>query len=309
MSTISATMVKDLREKTGAGMMDCKSALTETGGDIEAAVDWLRKKGLAKAAKKAGRTAAEGLVGIAIAGTAGAMVEVNSETDFVARNPDFQASVAELAQVALSVNGEIEALRVARVPSSGKSAEAHVTDLVARIGENMALRRSAGIKVSQGAVAGYVHTQAAPGLGRIGVIVGLQSAADPAALEELGRRIAMHIAASSPLSVDEKGVPADVAERERAVLIEQARQSGKPEAIIEKMAEGRMRKFYEEVALLKQPFVMKPDQSVESLLAEEAKTLGAPITVTGFARFTLGEGIEKEEQDFAAEVQAAARSS
>lgn len=307
MAEITASMVKELREKTGAGMMDCKSALNETGGDMEAAIDWLRTKGLAKAAKKAGRVAAEGLIGVVANGTAGAVVEVNSETDFVARNDQFQKMVTEIAQVALANGGDYDKLVAATYPGASKSVKDHVTEMVGTIGENMNVRRAGFISVSDGAVAAYVHNQVVPGLGKIGVLVGLESTGDKAKLLELGRQIAMHIAATNPLSTRKEDLDPAVVERERNVLIAEAKESGRPDNIIEKMVEGRIRKFYEEVVLLSQAFVMNPDDTVEKAVKAAEAGVGAPITVVGFVRFALGEGIEKEESDFAAEVAAAAR--
>jgi elongation factor Ts len=304
--TISASMVKDLREKTGAGMMDCKAALAETGGDMEAAVDWLRTKGLAKAAKKAGRVAAEGLIGIASAGNRAVMVEVNSETDFVARNADFQKLVSGIAEAALSTDGGLEAVSGAKMAGTGQTVEEAVKAAVATIGENMTLRRTALLAVSQGAVATYVHNAVAPGLGKIGVLVGLESAGDAAKLTAVGRQVAMHIAAANPLALKAEELDPAVVARERSIFAEQARASGKPENVIEKMIEGRIRKFYEEVVLLSQAFVVDPDKTVEKALKAAEADVGAPITATGFVVFRLGEGVEKETTDFAAEVAAAA---
>jgi elongation factor Ts len=304
MSEITAAMVKELREKTGAGMMDCKKALAETSGDMEAAVDWLRAKGIAKADKKSGRTAAEGLVGIASAGTSAVVVEVNSETDFVARNDAFQDLVRGIASVALSTDGSVDAVSAATYPATGKSVTDTIKDAIATIGENMNLRRSAKLAVEDGVVATYVHNAAADGLGKLGVLVALKSTGNKDALVAIGRQVAMHVAATNPLAVRSEEVDAAVAERERNVFIEQARESGKPEAIIEKMVEGRMRKFYEEVALLSQAFVINPDLTVAAALKEAEKDVGAPIEVTGMVRLLLGEGVEKEETDFAAEVAA-----
>ena len=304
--SITAQMVKELRERTGAGMMDCKSALTETGGDMEAAIDWLRKKGLSKAAKKADRVAAEGLVGVASGGTRAAVVEVNSETDFVARNTQFQALVTAIAGLSLGTGGDREALLEAAYPGTGRTVAGELTEAVATIGENIALRRTALLSVGSGLVATYVHASVAEGLGKIGVLVALESSAAPALLNDLGRKIAMHIAATNPISLRPEDVPAEVLERERAIFADQARASGKPEAIIAKMVEGRIRKFYEEVVLLKQAFVLDPDKTVEAAVAEAAKEAGTPIVVTAFVRYALGEGIEKQETDFAAEVAAAA---
>jgi len=307
MSQITATMVKDLRDKTGAGMMDCKAALNETGGDMEAAIDWLRTKGLAKAAKKSGRVAAEGLVGVVANGTQGAVVEVNSETDFVARNENFQKMVADIAKTALSVDGDTEKLLAASFPGASKSVQEYVTEQVGTIGENMNVRRSVALRVKDGVVAGYVHNQTVPGLGKIGVLVALESTGDKAKLAELGKQVAMHIAATNPLATRREELDEAVVERERNVLIAEAKESGRPDNIIEKMVEGRIRKFYEEVVLLSQAFVMNPDVTVEKAVKEAEGAAGAPIQVVGFARFQLGEGIEKAETDFAAEVAAAAK--
>lgn len=307
MAEITAGMVKELREKTGAGMMDCKSALNETKGDMEAAIDWLRTKGLAKAAKKSGRVAAEGLVGVIADGTRGALVEVNSETDFVARNDQFQKMVSDIAQVALGVDGDLDKLLATTYPGASKSVKDYVTEQVGTIGENMNVRRVASMSVSQGVVAAYMHNQVVPGLGKIGVLVGLESAGDKAKLAELGRQIAMHIAATSPLATRREELDPAVVERERNVLIAEAKESGRPDNIIEKMVEGRIRKFYEEVVLLSQVFVVDPDNTVEKAVKNAEAGVGAPIQVVGFVRFALGEGIEKAETDFAAEVAAAAR--
>ncbi len=293
---ITAQMVKELREKTGVGMMDCKTALKETDGDMEGAVDWLRAKGLAKAAKKAGRVAAEGLIAIAGSGGSAAMVELNSETDFVSRNDQFQALVRRVADAALTTDGATESVLKAGI-EGGSSVEAAVTDAVATIGENMNLRRAAKLSVDDGVVASYVHAAVSPGLGKIGVIVGLSSSGDKEKLSALGRQIAMHIAAASPLAVDADGIDAETVKRERAVFAEQARESGKPDNIIEKMVDGRMRKFYEESVLLKQAFIMDTERSVEAVLKDSAKDVGAPVTVTEFVAFRLGEGIEKPADD------------
>lgn len=309
MAEITASMVKALRDATGAGMMDCKNALAGSGGDMDAAIDWLRAKGLSKAAKKASRVAAEGLVGAASAGTRGALVEVNSETDFVARNADFQKMVGEVAALALDADGDVEALKALTVPSAGKPVADHLTDMIAAIGENMFVRRTALLAVEQGVVANYVHNQLAPGLGKIGVAVALESAADRSELEAFGRQIAMHVAAASPLALTPDDLDAEVVERERGVLSEQARASGKPEEIIAKMVEGRLRKFYEEVVLLNQIFVIDGENTVGQAVELKAKELGHPIKVTGFVRYALGEGVEKEEQDFAAEVASVASGS
>ena len=307
MAAITAALVKELREKTGVGMMDCKKALNETDGDFEAAVDWLRKKGLSKAAKKADRVAAEGLVAVATEGGHGAVVEVNSETDFVARNEKFQSAVKEIAALAIGTSGDVDALKSSKL-ASGDTVEDKLTNLIATIGENMALRRAAVVTAEPGVVASYVHNPAADDMGAIGVLVGLKSSGDAAKLAELGRKIAMHVAAGSPavaVSVDVDGVDSALADKEREVFADQARQSGKPENIIEKMVEGRMRKFYEEVVLLKQAFVMDPDRTIEQVLADTSKELGTPVEISGFARMALGEGVEKKSEDFAAEVAAA----
>ena len=302
--SITAAMVKELREKTGAGMMDCKGALTETNGDMEAAIDWLRTKGLAKAAKKAGRVAAEGLVGVAASATKASVVEVNSETDFVARNEAFQGLVRDVAATALETGGDRDALAAANYPGTDKTVEAQITELVGTIGENMTLRRCAVVSVSSGVVASYVHSAAGDGIGKIGVLVGLESTGDTDKLAALGKQIAMHVAATSPLALSAEDIDPAVVERERSVYMEQARESGKPESIIEKMVEGRIRKFYEESTLLKQAFVINPDLTVEKAIEAAADDVGAPIKLTQFVRFALGEGIEKEETDFAAEVAA-----
>jgi len=295
MAEITASLVKELREKTGAGMMDCKKALGATSGDFESAVDWLRKNGLAAAAKKAGRVAAEGLVGVAVQGTKGAVVEVNAETDFVARNDKFQAFVSEVARAALGAKN-IEDLR-------DKEGE-KLTGLIATIGENMTLRRTDSVSVSDGVVASYVHNVAAPGLGRIGVIVGIESKGDKAKVEAFGRQVAMHIAAANPQSVDTSGVDPAALERERNVLSEQAKTSGRPPEIIAKMVEGRLRKFYEEVVLLEQTWVIDGESKVSKVVEAAAKDIGAPVAIKGYVRYALGEGIEREEKDFAAEVKA-----
>ncbi|HEY4343278.1 MAG TPA: translation elongation factor Ts [Parvibaculum sp.] len=307
MADVTAGMVKELREKTGAGMMDCKSALNETSGDMEAAVDWLRTKGLAKAAKKSGRVAAEGLVGVVADGTRGAVVEVNSETDFVARNENFQKMVGEITKAALGVNGDAEKLLAVTYPGSALTVKDYVTEQVGTIGENMNVRRAGSISVTDGIVAAYTHNSVVPGLGKIGVLVGVESTGNKAKLAELGKQIAMHIAATSPLATRREEVDPAVVERERAVLIAEAKESGRPDNIIEKMVEGRIRKFYEEVVLLSQAFVVNPDLTVEKAVKEAEAAAGAPINVVGFLRFQLGEGIEKAETDFAAEVAAAAR--
>ncbi|SMF70589.1 translation elongation factor Ts (EF-Ts) [Tistlia consotensis] len=305
MAEITAALVKELRDKTGAGMMDCKKALSESAGEIEAAVDWLRKKGLAAAAKKAGRTAAEGLVGIAVAGGRGAVVEVNAETDFVARNEQFQGFVSTVTGLALGTDGDVETLKQAAYPETGRTVGEELTQLIATIGENMALRRAALVVAEPGVVAGYVHNQTAEGLGKIGVLVGLKSEGDADKLAALGKQLAMHVAAANPLALDRAGVDASALDRERDVLADQARASGKPEEIIAKMVEGRLRKFYEENCLIEQTFVIDGETKISKVLENAAKEIGAPVALVGFQRFQLGEGIEKEESDFAAEVAAA----
>lgn len=303
---ISAADVKKLREMTGVGMMDCKKALTENNGDIEASVDWLRSKGLAKAAKKADRVAAEGLVGIAADGNRAAIVEINSETDFVARNEQFQAIVRTAAKMALDVNGDVAALAEAQFPGTGRTLSGELTEAIAKIGENMTLRRAATLEVDQGVIGNYVHASVSEGLGRIGVLVGLQSSGDKDKLEALGRQVAMHIAATKPLSLSSEDLDPEAVERERSVFVEQAKASGKPDNIVEKMVEGRIRKYYEEVTLLAQTFVIDGENSVEQAIKIAEKDVGAPIKVTGFVLYALGEGIDKKESDFAAEVAAAA---
>jgi elongation factor Ts len=299
-------MVKELRDKTGAGMMDCKKALAEAGGDMEAAVDWLRAKGISKADKKSGRTAVEGLIGIAAEGASAVIVEVNSETDFVARNDAFQKLVGGIAKVGLSTDGSVEAIADAPYPDSGKSVADTIRDAIATIGENMTLRRSAKLSVEQGVVSTYMHNAVGENLGKLGVLVALKSAGNAEALNAIGRQIAMHVAATNPLAITKDDVDPAIAERERKVFTEQARESGKPDNIIEKMVEGRMRKFYEEVALLSQAFVVDPDKTVGEALKAAEKDIGAPAEVAAFVRFQLGEGVEREQTDFAAEVAAAA---
>ncbi len=303
MAEITASLVKDLRQKTGAGMMDCKKALTAVHGDIEEAVDWLRKQGLASAAKKAGRVAAEGLVAVSVSGPKGAVVEVNSETDFVARNDDFQTLARNIADVALATDGDVDAVNSADYPDGGTVSGA-VTGLVAKIGENMALRRTATIEVGSGIVASYLHGAVSSGLGRIGVLVGLESTGDQSKLAEYGHQLAMHIAAANPQWVSTENVDAAELDREREVLADQARVAGKPEEIVQKMVEGRLRKYYEEVVLLEQVFVVDGETKISKVLENAAKDVGAPVAVTGFVRFALGEGIERKEEDFAAEVAA-----
>jgi elongation factor Ts len=307
MAEITAALVKELREKTGAGMMDCKKALAETAGDTEAAVDWLRKKGLAAAAKKSGRVAAEGLVGVAANGVVGAAIELNAETDFVARNDAFQGAVTTVAKLAVESNGDIESLKATAYPGTGRTVAEELTHLVATIGENMNLRRIAKLEVKDGLVASYVHSALVPGLGKIGVLVALESTGDKAKLADLGKQIAMHVAAARPEALDIADVSTANLDRERAVLVEQARASGKPENIIEKMVEGRIRKYYEEVVLLEQLYVIDGETKIRKVVENAAKDVGAPVTLTGFVRFQLGEGIEKEATDFAAEVASMAR--
>ena len=304
MAEITASLVKELRQKTGAGMMDCKKALIETAGVIDDAVDWLRKNGLAAAAKKAGRVAAEGLVGISVDGTAGAIVEVNSETDFVARNEDFQGFVSGVADIARAVGGVEDALKAADFPGAGRTVADQATVLVGKIGENIVLRRSAGLTVENGVIASYIHNDAAPGLGKIGVLVALSSDGDQAMLAAFGKQVAMHVAAARPEAVTRDGVDASLLDRERAVLADQARESGKPEEIIAKMVEGRLRKYYQDIVLNEQTFVIDNETKVADATAAAAKEAGAAIEITGFLRFELGEGVEKEESDFAAEVAA-----
>ena|SRR5581483_11209856 len=304
MANISAQSVKELREKTGAGMMDCKTALTETSGDMEAAVDWLRKKGLAKAAKKAGRVAAEGLIGVALAGTKGVVVEVNSETDFVARNDLFQGLVKMIAQVALDAGADVDAIKAHKV--GGVSVADAIADTIAKIGENMTLRRAASLSVSKGVVGSYVHNSVTDGLGKIGVLVRLESAGKTDELTTLGRMVAMHVAAANPQAVDPAGLAPDVVAREKDILGDKARQQGKPDNVVEKIVESGLKTFYKEVCLLEQPYIHDPNKSVAQALKEAEGRVGGPVKITGFVRYALGEGIEKQESDFAAEVAAAA---
>ena len=306
MAEITATLVKDLREKTGAGMMDCKKALAETKGDFEAAVDWLRKKGLAAAAKKSSRVAAEGLVGVVTDGKAGAAVEINSETDFVARNEHFQGFVETVAKIALANGGDAEKIKSAAVPGVGKSVTDQLTNLVATIGENLQFRRAAHLAVSDGVVCSYVHTATKPGLGRIGVLVALESTGSKDQLAAVGKQIAMHVAAANPHALDTASVDPASLEREKAIYRDQAAASGKPADIVEKMVQGRIRKYYEEVVLLEQNYIMDDKTKVGQVVAKLAKEIGAPVTLKGYIRYGLGEGIQKEEKDFAAEVAAAA---
>ena len=305
MTQVTAAQVKELREKSGAGMMDCKTALTETGGDVESAIDWLRKKGMAAAAKKAGRTAAEGLVAVAADGRRGVAVELNSETDFVARNSDFQAFVGEIAQVALATGGNLDSLMDASA-NSGKPVREAVAEMIGMIGENLTLRRSAGLSVEEGCVASYVHNAVAPGsgMGRIAVLVALESGGNGEILREIGRKLAMHVAAASPRWISRDDVASADIEREREILAEQARSTGKPDNIVEKMVEGRLRKFYEEFCLLDQTYSIDGESRVSAVLDAAAKEAGAPVRIAGFVRFQLGEDVKKKETDFAAEVAA-----
>ena len=303
MAEITASMVKDLRDRTGAGMMDCKKALNETGGEFEAAVDWLRTKGLASAAKKAGRVAAEGLVGVAVAGTKGAVVEVNSETDFVAKNEQFQSFVRDVTRIALTVGSSVEAIAATAMPSGGTVAEV-LTNNIATIGENQSLRRAETVEVGQGVVASYVHNAIGTGLGKIGVLVALESSAPADTLNALGKQLAMHIAAANPLALSEADLDPAVVERERAIAREKAAASGKPAEIIEKMIEGGIKKFAQESTLLGQVFVIDGKTKIADVVAQAAKAAGAAIALTRFVRFQLGEGIEKAASDFAAEVAA-----
>lgn len=305
MTEITASLVKELREKTGAGMMDCKKALIETEGAMDDAVDWLRKKGLAAAAKKAGRVAAEGLIGISAREGRAAVVEVNAETDFVSRNEHFQAFVREVGDLALAADGDMDAVKSMTV-ASGRSVEDELTHLIATIGENMSLRRAAVIAVERGCVATYMHAAQSPGLGRIGVLIGLSGVDASPALETLGKQLAMHVAAANPQAVSRADVDPQALERERKILSEQALASGKPPQIVEKMVEGRLGKFYEETCLLEQAFVIDTERKVGQVLEATGESLGGPLTVQGFVRFALGEGIEKKSDDFASEVAKAA---
>jgi elongation factor Ts len=306
MTIISANQIKELREMSGAGMMDCKKALMETGGNRDEAVDWLRKKGLAKAAKKAGRIAAEGLVAVAAEGTKAVVIELNSETDFVARNEQFQTLAATIAQAALTAKGDVDSVKASKVAGTSHTMEEHIAEAIAVIGENMNLRRAAYVEVNKGIVCTYVHNAVKAGLGKIGVLVALESDKEDAKIQELGKQIAMHIAAAKPEALTRDGVDSTMLDRERAVFKDQAMASGKPESIAEKMVEGRIRKFYEEVVLLEQVFVMDGKTTITEVIANVAKETGATITLKDYKMFILGEGIEKEETDFAAEVAATA---
>jgi len=303
MATITAAMVKDLRESTGAGMMDCKAALTETGGDMTAAQDWLRKKGLSKAAKKAGRVAADGLIGALTKGTRGVVVEVNSETDFVARNEQFQGLVKMIAQVALEVGADVEKIKAAKVGSV--TVETAIADAVATIGENMTLRRAAELSVAKGVVSSYVHGAVVDGAGKMGVIVALESPGKTDELAGLGRQLAMHVAAANPQALDASGLDPEIVKREKDVLADKYRQQGKPENVIEKIVESGLKTFYKEVCLLEQAFIHDTGKSVAQAVKEAEGKVGGPVKIAGFVRYALGEGIEKQESDFAAEVAAA----
>ena len=307
MAEITASMVKDLREKTGAGMMDCKKALSETGGDLEAAVDWLRAKGIAKAARKASRVAAEGLIGLAVEGRKAALVEVNSETDFVARNPDFQAMVKAIAAAALKTKGDVEALRAAPYQGSGPSIADKLSEMVATIGENMNVRRTAVLSVDQGVVGSYLHNQIAPGLGKIGVLVAVESSASPEKLAGFARQLAMHVAATNPVALDLSGVSPEVLEREKAILAE--KNAGKPANVLQRIFESGLKSFAKDHTLLEQAYVHDGTKSVAQVLKETEAQSGSPVRILGFVRFQLGEGIEKEAGDFAAEVAKAAQGS
>lgn len=304
MAQITAALVKTLRDKTGAGMMDCKKALTESAGDIDDAVDWLRKNGLAAAAKKAGRVAAEGLIAVATKANRGALVEINAETDFVGRNEDFQNFVRDVAGIALETDGAVDSLGEAKMGEGTVASQ--LTDLIARIGENMSLRRVERLSVESGTVGSYVHNSVAPELGRIGVLVGLESSDGSESLDRFARQLAMHVAAASPQWTAIEGIDSAALDRERTVLTEQARASGRPENIIEKMVEGRLKKFYEESVLLEQTFVIDGESKISKAVDALAGEIGAPVSITGFHRFMLGEGVEKKEDDFAAEVAATA---
>ena len=303
MAEIRAAMVKELRETTGAGMLDCKKALVEANGNMETAVDWLRKKGLASAAKKSSRIAAEGLVSVYVDGNKGAAVEVNSETDFVAKNDIFQAYVEDAAKVALAANGDVEAMKNV-AGADGKTFGERLTDMIARIGENMNLRRAKVVKVNNGLVCSYIHNAARAGLGKIGVLVALESTADKAQLADLGKHIAMHVAAAQPIALNIASVDPAAVEHEKSIFAEQAAASGKPAAIIEKMVDGRIRKFYEEVVLEEQNYIMDPDKKVKDVIAEKAKECGTDIKLTDYVFYKLGDGLQKKEEEFAAEVQA-----
>ena len=306
MAQITAALVKELREKTGAGMMDCKKALGENDGDVEASIDWLRTKGLATAAKKAGRVASEGLVGIAIDGAKGAVVEINAETDFVARNETFQDFVTTAANIALTTGNDVDALRAAPYPGEERTVQEQLTHMIATIGENMSIRRVQTLSVDKGVVSSYIHTALAPGIGKIGVLVALETEADAAKADAFGKQLAMHVAAAKPQSISRDDMDQEIVDRERAIFAEQARESGKPAEIVEKMVEGRIRKFYEEACLVDQTFVIDGESKVSKAIEAAGKDAGGSMTLKGFSLFVLGDGIEKEEEDFAAEVAAVA---
>jgi len=306
MANITAQMVKELRERTGAGMMDCKSALTETNGDMEAGVDLLRKKGLAKAAKKAGRIAADGLIGLAVTAAKGVVVEVNSETDFVARNEFFQGLVKMIANVALNVGADVDAINKAKLGDGPLTVAEAITDSITKIGENISLRRADSLAVKQGLVATYMHSAVSEGVGKIGVLVSLESAGKADELAAIGRKVAMHVAASNPQAIDPSGLSADTIRREKEVLADKAKAQGKPANVVDKIVESGLKTFYKEVCLLEQPFIHEPDKSVAQAVKEAEGRAGAPIKITGFVRYALGEGIDREEKNFAAEVAAAA---
>jgi len=304
MTTISATLVKELREKTGAGMMDCKTALTETKGDVEAAIDWLRKKGLSKAAKKAGRVAAEGLIGVLAEGRTGAAVEVNSETDFVARNEHFQDMVRKITSLAVKANGDVAKLLDMQYPGTKDTVETYVQEMVATIGENMTVRRTATVSVREGVVADYVHNKVGNGLGKIGVLIGLESKGDEPSLFELGRQLAMHVAAASPIALDLAGVPAETLAREKAILAD--KNKGKPPQVLEKIVASGLKTFAKENCLLEQAYIHDPAKTVAQVLKEAEGRAGAPVRIGAYVRYALGEGIDRKDSDFAAEVAAAA---
>ena len=306
MAQITAALVKELREKTGAGMMDCKKALGENDGDVEASIDWLRTKGLATAAKKAGRVASEGLIGIAIDGAKGAVVEINAETDFVARNETFQNFVTTAANIALTIGNDVDALRAAPFPGEERTVQEQLTHMIATIGENMSIRRIQTLSVDKGVISSYIHTALAPGIGKIGVLVAIETEADAAKADAFGKQLAMHVAAAKPQSISRDDMDQEVVDRERAIFAEQARESGKPAEIVEKMVEGRIRKFYEEACLVDQTFVIDGDSKVSKAIEAAGKDAGGSMTLKGFSLFVLGDGIEKEEEDFAAEVAAVA---
>ena len=314
MANVSAAMVKELRDQTGAGMMDCKAALNETGGNLDAAVDWLRKKGLSKAAKKAGRTAAEGLIGVAVKGGKGILVEVNSETDFVARNDLFQGLVKMIADAALDAGPGVDKILVDKIlvdkilaaKAGNITISEAIADTIAKVGENMSLRRAAGLSVGKGAIASYVHNAVSDGLGRIGVIVALESAGKDDELKAFGRMVAMHVASANPQAIDPSGLDAAAIEREKAVLTDKAKAQGKPANVIDKIVESGLKTFYKEVCLLDQGFIFDDKKSVAAAIKEVEAKVGAPIKVTGFVRFGLGEGIERASGDFGGEVAALA---